>query len=98
MQRGACEAVSLGVPIITSDWPLLRSYFHQGTIHVANTADGIREGVLRLQAEQARLQNEIRELQEERRSEWRLKHAALAALIAGSCSQARFTTPRREAC
>ena len=21
MQRGACEAVSLGVPIITSDWP-----------------------------------------------------------------------------
>jgi glycosyltransferase involved in cell wall biosynthesis len=83
MQRGACEAVSLGVPIITSDWPILRDYFHQGTVHVDNTPAGIRQGVLRLAHDQARLRREILALQAERRAEWQVKHAALAALIAG---------------
>jgi len=82
MQRGACEAVSLGVPIITSNWPLLRDYFHKGTIHVNNTPDDIRQGVRRLQAEKAKLKGEMGMLQEERRLEWDQKHAALAALIA----------------
>jgi glycosyltransferase involved in cell wall biosynthesis len=82
MQRGACEAVSLGVPIITSNWPLLREYFHKGTIHVDNTPDGIRQGVRRLQAEKAQLMGEIGALQEERRLEWQQKYAALVALIA----------------
>jgi glycosyltransferase involved in cell wall biosynthesis len=34
MQRGACEALSLARPIVTSDWPLLRDYFSAGTVHV----------------------------------------------------------------
>jgi glycosyltransferase involved in cell wall biosynthesis len=84
MQRGACEAVSLGVPIITSDWPILRDYFHQGTIHVNNTPEGIRQGVLQLAEDKARLQREILDLQAERRAEWRVKHAALAALLQGA--------------
>jgi glycosyltransferase involved in cell wall biosynthesis len=48
MQRGACEAVSLGKPIITSDWPVLRSYFNKGTIHVDNSYHGIKEGILEM--------------------------------------------------
>src|SRR5262249_54482479 len=92
MQRGACEAVSLGVPIITSNWPLLRSYFHLGTVHVDNTPEGIRAGVEQLRAEHARLQTEIRQLQDERRSEWRAKHAALAALIARQAGAAQPVT------
>jgi hypothetical protein len=82
MQRGACEAVSLGVPIITSDWPILRAYFHRGTVHVDNSARGIQAGVLRAKAEHEHLQREIRALQAERRQEWRDKHTALAALVA----------------
>ncbi len=81
MQRGACEALSLGKPIITSDTHLLRSYFDRGTVHVSNKQESIREGVLRLQADLARYQAEILNLQDERRREWQEKRQALAGLI-----------------
>ncbi|HEX9923114.1 MAG TPA: glycosyltransferase [Anaerolineae bacterium] len=81
MQRGACEAVSLGKPIITSDWPLLRSYFNKGTIHVDNSGRGIQTGVLQMQKEREGLQKEILLLQQERRVEWDEKFEALTSLI-----------------
>jgi glycosyltransferase involved in cell wall biosynthesis len=81
MQRGACEALWLGVPIITSDWPVLRAQFGKGTLHVQNTAKSIRQGILRLREDKHRLQAEILALQEERRQEWHRTHAALASLI-----------------
>lgn len=82
MQRGACEAVSLGVPVITSDWPLLRAYFPKGTIHVDNSRDGISAGIMQLRQAGARLRDEIAALRVERQEEWRQKHLALNALIA----------------
>jgi glycosyltransferase involved in cell wall biosynthesis len=81
MQRGACEAVSLGKPIITSDWPLLRSYFNKGTVHVDNTCQGIQAGILQMQKERESLQKEIVLLQQERRVEWEEKFEALTNLI-----------------
>jgi len=81
MQRGACEAVSLGKPIITSDWPLLRGYFHQGTIHVDNTSQSIVDGVRRMQQDWRRLEREIAILQQERRQEWEEKQAQLSRLL-----------------
>jgi glycosyltransferase involved in cell wall biosynthesis len=81
MQRGACEAVSLGKPIITSNWPLLKTYFYKGTIHVDNSSQGIREGVLKMQQKAQALEKEILLLQQERRLEWEEKYAALAGLI-----------------
>jgi hypothetical protein len=59
MQRGACEAVALGRPIITSNWPLLKEYFSQGTVHVDNSANSIAEGVRLMIEEYARLETEI---------------------------------------
>ena len=87
MQRGACEAVSLGKPIITSNWPLLKTYFHKGTVHVDNSSQGIREGVLKMQQEAKALEKEILLLQQERRLEWGEKHTSLARLIQDSTSQ-----------
>jgi glycosyltransferase involved in cell wall biosynthesis len=81
MQRGACEAVWLGQPIITSDWPLLRRAFHKGTIHVDNTVEGIRAGVSQMRARHQQLANEIVLLQEERRRQWEETAAWLDALI-----------------
>ena len=81
MQRGACEALSLGKPIITSDTQLLRNYFDRGTAHVPNTRSGIRAGILQIQANLARYQAEILELRNERRREWQVKKQALAGLI-----------------
>ncbi|OGO36657.1 MAG: hypothetical protein A2Z03_06745 [Chloroflexi bacterium RBG_16_56_8] len=82
MQRGACEALSLGKPIITSDSHLLRSYFERGAVHVSNQRESIREGILRLRTGLDRYQAEILDLREERRREWQQKKQALAGLIA----------------
>ena len=71
MQRGACEAVWLGQPIITSDWPLLRQSFHQGTIHVDNTVEGIHTGVLQMRTSHLRLSEKVLLLQEERKQQWK---------------------------
>lgn len=81
MQRGACEALSLGKPIITSDTRLLRSYFDRGAVHVLSEHSSIREGIMRLRADLARYRDEILDLQSERRREWQEKKHALAALI-----------------
>jgi glycosyltransferase involved in cell wall biosynthesis len=81
MQRGACEALSLGKPIITSDWPILRSYFHKGTVHVPNTSAGIRQGVLRMQAQHVRYEMEIGELQLVQRQEWQAKRQEILDLV-----------------
>jgi glycosyltransferase involved in cell wall biosynthesis len=83
MQRGACEALSLGRPIITSDWPLLRAYFHTGTVHVPGSADGIRRGVLELRRHYDAYALAIRELQAAQQQEWHGKIAALMRLIEG---------------
>jgi len=81
MQRGACEAVWLGQPIITSDWPLLRQTFHKGAIYVDNTVEGIRTGVLQMRARRQELANEVLLLQEERRQQWEEIGSQLEALI-----------------
>lgn len=80
MQRGACEGLSCGKPLITSDWPLLRDYFRCGAVHVSNTSTGIRDGVLRLQSEYSRFLSEIRALREARQREWEQKRRALVNL------------------
>jgi glycosyltransferase involved in cell wall biosynthesis len=83
MQRGACEALSLGKPIITSDWPMLRQYFNKGTVHVDNTAEGIRQGVLRMKQHYSSFESGIKELQTDQQREWQEKINTLTALIEG---------------
>jgi glycosyltransferase involved in cell wall biosynthesis len=81
MQRGACEALWKGKPIIISDWPLLREYFSNGTIYVDNSASGIAQGVALMKENYWHYQKGIRELQVSRRREWREKLTALEKLI-----------------
>ena len=81
MQRGACEALSMGKPIITSHWHLLRSYFNQGTVHVDNTTDGIRTGINEMKENLTEYQLGIKRLQHEQRMEWRKKIYKLETLI-----------------
>jgi glycosyltransferase involved in cell wall biosynthesis len=82
MQRGACEALSMGRPIITSDWPLLTDYFHRGTVHVSAAAGDIRAGVVRMRDDHFRLEQEIRLLQDEQQKMWEDARAHLAKLLA----------------
>jgi glycosyltransferase involved in cell wall biosynthesis len=83
MQRGACEALSLARPIITSDWPLLRDYFRKGTVHVGDDAPSILGGVGRMMVEHPRFQEEIVEQQAAQRDEWAGAITILEQLLAG---------------
>lgn len=66
MQRGAYEALALGKPLVTSDWPLLRTTFSRGTIHVRNQPVDIANGVRRALAAQRQLRTEMHSLKNER--------------------------------
>ncbi len=84
MQRGACEAVSLGQPIITSDWPILRDYFHKGTIYVENNSQNIQKGVLEMMKKKNSLTLEIQQLKQERWNEWEKKYNKLYQILNSS--------------
>jgi glycosyltransferase involved in cell wall biosynthesis len=81
MQRGACEALWMGRPIITSSWPVLQNYFSEGTVHVHNTAEAIRDGVETMVRGYPRYSAEIKNLQTKRRLEWRSALASLVQLL-----------------
>lgn len=81
MQRGACEALSLGKPIITSNWPLLRTYFNKGTMHVENNAENIRQGILKMQKDLRSFEQGIKALQVDQQQEWQEKITTLVSLI-----------------
>lgn len=79
MQRGACEALSMGRPVITSDWPLLREYFDEGTVHVGPaTPATIAEGVRRMRADHDAFLRGIARLQDRQRRQWQEAGAILA--------------------
>jgi glycosyltransferase involved in cell wall biosynthesis len=81
MQRGACEALSLGKPIITSDWPLLREYFNNGTVHVANNSKDIYLGLLKMIENHKLYQAGIKDLQVAQQREWHEKVSNLSGLV-----------------
>lgn len=70
LQMGGCEAVSVGQPLITSNWPFLHNFFHEGTVYVENHAEGIREGFEIIQNERDVLEEEIKRLRESGRQAW----------------------------
>ena len=82
LQGGGCEAVSLGKPLITSDWPYLRELFAKGTIYVPNSSDGIRDGMLIMQQRYKDLEKEIISFRQESRREWDTHFAQLKELVA----------------
>ena len=84
MQRGACEALSLARPIITSNWSLLTEYFHQGTVHVDNSPTGIREGVQTMLSRYEEHTTGIRALQKTQQAEWQEKLQVLTALASSA--------------
>lgn len=83
LQCGACEALSLNTPVITSNWPLLENYFSSGTVHVDNSKEGIVTGVKKMIADYNRYQQEIRELRTKNRRLWEQKIEELVGLIQG---------------
>ncbi len=82
MQRGAYEAMALGTPIITSDWPLLRATFSQGAMFVNNSPEGIAHAVRTLQSAWREYKAAIQAQRQERLKVWRANEQLLRAAIA----------------
>ena len=62
MLCGAYEAVAMEKPLITSDWPVLRSYFNRGTLYVDNSPEGIERAVSEVLVRKTQLAFEMKEL------------------------------------
>lgn len=82
MQRGAYEAMALGTPIITSDWPVLRETFGRGALFVDNSCEDIIRAVRRLQKDWPFHKAAIQARRQERLAVWRQNEQALRAALA----------------
>jgi glycosyltransferase involved in cell wall biosynthesis len=81
MQGGACEALSVGTPLVTSRWPLLEDWFDEGTVHVDATPDDIVRGIHRLRDDHEQLAEGIRRLGRRRRRDWERSRSHLVDLM-----------------
>ncbi len=81
MQNGAVEAMSIGTPIITSDWPVLRSYFRTGTVHVDNSVEGIAQGIARMRTDHPRYREEMSALRQHQHEVWERGLAQLRSVL-----------------
>lgn len=71
LQGGGYEAVSVGKPLITSDWPLLRHLYRKGTAYVDNTVEGLVEALTTLETSWQNVAQEMMEYRQQKRQEWR---------------------------
>jgi glycosyltransferase involved in cell wall biosynthesis len=83
MQRGACEALWMGRPVVTSDWPLLRDYFSSGAVFVDGSAGSIGSGIADMVSGHGRYLEGIDRLRTERAREWQDVVPALVAIADG---------------
>ena len=81
MQRGAYEAIYLGKPIITSNWPLLRANFPKGAIFVDNSIDNIKVGIEKALDKLPTLAKEASLLKEKKINDWQSKRIELLTKI-----------------
>jgi glycosyltransferase involved in cell wall biosynthesis len=68
---GAYEAVSAGVPLVTSDTPALRAYFRKGCVHSGHAPEQLATSILKALREGDTLRGELERLRRELASEWR---------------------------
>ncbi len=78
---GAWEALYAGQPLITSDWPVLRAAFPQGTVFTGASAQEIAAALDLALAQEHHLRAAMQMLAAEKRQEWALALAELRRLL-----------------
>jgi glycosyltransferase involved in cell wall biosynthesis len=81
LQLGGCEAVSVGQPLITSDWPFLREFFSKGAIHVDNTPEAISAGIQAVRQKHRWLKVEMHAFRDTAVQTWNAQLAQLGILV-----------------
>jgi len=77
MLRGAYEAIYQGVPVIVSDWPILREAFPFGASHVDNTAEAIAAAVAAMREDLARHKADAGRLRDQKLRRWEQTRRAI---------------------
>ena len=77
MLRGAYEAIYQGTPVIVSDWPLLRTEFPSGAVHVDNTASAIARAVRTIEHDRERFRSEAAASRQVKLARWRSTRQAI---------------------
>ena len=81
MQNGAYEALTLGRPIITSSWPVLRNTYYKGAICINNSSNNLISAINRIKHNHSRYIREIIELRAELQSSWEKKFSKLLEVL-----------------
>jgi hypothetical protein len=81
LQSGGEEALFMGKPLITSDFPILRDFFSKGAVFVKSHPEAIAEGIRVFYRDRKKLSKEILQLRAEHESEWRQKKSFLMNLL-----------------
>ncbi len=81
MQRGAYEAMALGTPVITSDWPILRKTFAKGSLFVDNSPQSIVAAVQQLKIDWAKYKAAIQVQRAQRYAAWAEKEKELRRIL-----------------
>lgn len=95
LQLAGCEAISVGKPLITSDWPYLRELFAAGTVFVSPNAESVAHGVREALLRRGELAREIAPFRGQMQLEWGDRLKQLTAMVARP-SPSRPLAERRE--
>ncbi len=77
MQNGAYEALQLGRPVITSDWPVLRRLYYKGAICIDNSPGSLAKAITEIRDRYPEFSQEILELKDEFNANWEKKRSLL---------------------
>jgi glycosyltransferase involved in cell wall biosynthesis len=81
MQRGAYEAIYLGKPVITSNFPILKKSFYKGAVHVNPVSDDIVRGILEATARLDELTLEVKDLRDKKLKVWEENKLLLSSIL-----------------
>lgn len=81
LQLAGCEAIAVGTPLITSDWPYLRDLFSTAAVYVAPTSESIRDGVVEAMRRLPDLRDEATAVRRAQRARWHAQMTELRALV-----------------
>jgi len=84
LQLAGCEAVAIGKPLVTSDWPYLRELFGPAASYVPPTPAALRDGIVDVRSRLEEKAGAVVAVRDRRRAEWRDRIAALRTLAAGA--------------
>ncbi|MHA1300707.1 MAG: glycosyltransferase [Candidatus Helarchaeota archaeon] len=81
MQNGAYEALTLGCPIITSNWPVLSKLYYKGSICIDNSSNSLINAINEIKKNYPRYIREVIELKAEFQSSWEKKFWKLLEVL-----------------